>query len=61
MSSPKTYSTNTMKKWAGPNADKVRGELKTWHTKCTSVAKALRDKATEYDNEATKATNKSDK
>lgn len=41
----KNHSTTGMKTWSGPNADEVRGKLKTWHTTCASVAKALRDEA----------------
>ncbi|WP_328827140.1 WXG100 family type VII secretion target [Streptomyces ureilyticus] len=42
---PKNHSTTAMKTWAGPNADAVRGKLKSWHTTCGTVAKALRDEA----------------
>ncbi|MCX4549026.1 hypothetical protein OG204_21885 [Streptomyces sp. NBC_01387] len=42
---PNTQSTTAMKTWAGPNADDVRGKLKSWRTKCGTVAKALRDEA----------------
>ncbi|MDL2081566.1 hypothetical protein QNN03_34565 [Streptomyces sp. GXMU-J15] len=41
----KKHSTTGMKSWSGPNADNVRGKLKTWQTKCGTVAKALRDEA----------------
>lgn len=41
----KNHSTTGMKSWAGPNADDVRGKLRTWHTTCGTVAKALRDEA----------------
>ncbi|CCK28247.1 hypothetical protein BN159_3868 [Streptomyces davaonensis JCM 4913] len=41
----KNHSTTGMKTWSGPNADNVRGKLKTWQTKCGTVAKALRDEA----------------
>ncbi|WP_263166708.1 WXG100 family type VII secretion target [Streptomyces sp. SCSIO ZS0520] len=43
--SPKRHSTVTMKSWSGPNADNVRGKLKSWHTTCAAVAKSLRDEA----------------
>lgn len=46
---PKAHSTGTMKKWAGPNADKVRGDLRTWQTKCTTVAESLRAEARRCD------------
>ncbi|MET7764465.1 hypothetical protein ABZS86_29710 [Streptomyces sp. NPDC005355] len=46
---PKNHSANAMKKWAGPNADKVRGDLRSWATKCASVAKALREEARRCD------------
>lgn len=42
---PHTYATTTMKKWEGPHAIRIRGELKTWRTKCDTVAEALRDEA----------------
>lgn len=42
---PKNHSTTAMKTWSGPNADAVRGKLKSWHTTCGTVAKALRDEA----------------
>ena len=45
VSRPPTHSTTAMKTWSGPNADDVRGKLKTWHTTCGTVAKALRDEA----------------
>ncbi|MET9253170.1 hypothetical protein [Streptomyces sp. NPDC003717] len=41
----KNHSTTGMKSWAGPNADDVRGKLKSWKTKCGTVAEALRDEA----------------
>jgi hypothetical protein len=40
-----TQSTSAMKTWAGPNADTVRGSLKSWKTTCSTVAKSLRDEA----------------
>ncbi|MFJ4436250.1 hypothetical protein [Streptomyces sp. NPDC088923] len=52
---PKTQSTDTMRKWAGPNADKVRGELRTWKTKCESVAESLRAEARRCDKGAADA------
>ncbi|MFF7450637.1 MULTISPECIES: WXG100 family type VII secretion target [unclassified Streptomyces] len=41
----KNHSTTGMKTWSGPNADHVRGKLKSWQTTCGTVAKALRDEA----------------
>lgn len=41
----KNHSTTGMKTWSGPNADNVRGKLKSWQTTCGTVAKALRDEA----------------
>ncbi|MDT9701472.1 hypothetical protein [Streptomyces sp. P17] len=41
----KKHSTTGMKTWSGPNADNVRGKLKTWQTTCGGVAKALRHEA----------------
>lgn len=41
----KKHSTTGMKSWSGPNADHVRGKLKTWQTTCGTVAKALREEA----------------
>ncbi|NEB07295.1 hypothetical protein G3I32_00025 [Streptomyces coelicoflavus] len=41
----KNHSTTGMKTWAGPNADDVRGKLKSWKTKCHTVAETLRDEA----------------
>ncbi|MFE0672603.1 hypothetical protein [Streptomyces sp. NPDC058867] len=41
----KKHSATGMKSWSGPNADNVRGKLKTWQTTCGGVAKALRDEA----------------
>lgn len=49
---PHTYATNTMKTWAGPHADHVRGELRKWRTKCSDVAELLRDEAKECDKSA---------
>ncbi|WP_406137416.1 WXG100 family type VII secretion target [Streptomyces sp. NBC_01089] len=43
--SPHTQSTTAMKTWSGPNADHVRGKLKSWRTTCTTVAKSLREEA----------------
>ncbi|MGW2823248.1 hypothetical protein ACWC24_20005 [Streptomyces sp. NPDC001443] len=43
--SARNHSTTGMKTWSGPNADDVRGRLKTWTTTCGTVAKALRDEA----------------
>ncbi|MFI8092393.1 hypothetical protein ACIF9R_29395 [Streptomyces sp. NPDC086080] len=39
----KNHSTTGMKSWSEPNADDVRGQLRTWQTKCGTVAKALRE------------------
>ncbi|MBB5934680.1 WXG100 family type VII secretion target [Streptomyces zagrosensis] len=58
---PKTQSTTQMKKWAGPNAEKVRGDLKSWHTKCTAVATKLRQMATDCDKTAEEAKKPKDK
>ncbi|MGW7818685.1 hypothetical protein ACWGLF_11210 [Streptomyces puniciscabiei] len=41
----KKHSITAMKTWSGPNADHVRGKLRSWQTTCASVAKALRDEA----------------
>ncbi|MBL0775987.1 WXG100 family type VII secretion target [Streptomyces albidoflavus] len=49
---PKRHSTTQMKSWSGPNADAVRGKLRTWHTTCTNVAKSLRDEAQQCTNDA---------
>ncbi|WP_328537322.1 hypothetical protein [Streptomyces sp. NBC_00344] len=49
---PHTQSTQTMKTWAGPNADDVRGKLKSWRTKCSTVAKTLRVEAHKASQEA---------
>ncbi|MFH8795765.1 hypothetical protein [Streptomyces sp. NPDC017941] len=43
------FSTTQMKSWAGPHADDVRGDLKSWKTKCENVAEALRDVARSCD------------
>ncbi|MCT7352107.1 hypothetical protein N4P33_07955 [Streptomyces sp. 15-116A] len=48
----KNHSTTGMKSWSGPNADEVRGKLRTWQTKCGTVAKALRDEAHQCAQEA---------
>ncbi|MFJ5776536.1 WXG100 family type VII secretion target [Streptomyces sp. NPDC093094] len=50
--SPHTFSTVTMKNWSGPHADRIRGDLRNWRTKCGSVAEALRDEATACDKSA---------
>ncbi|MFE4858964.1 hypothetical protein [Streptomyces sp. NPDC056670] len=42
---PHTYATTTMKTWAGPHADRTRGDLKTWRGKCHTVAESLREEA----------------
>ncbi|MFD9152012.1 hypothetical protein ACWGSE_20845 [Streptomyces diastaticus] len=42
---PKRHSTGQMKSWSGPNAAAVRGSLRTWHTTCADVARALREEA----------------
>ncbi|GGR73393.1 hypothetical protein GCM10010252_09930 [Streptomyces aureoverticillatus] len=44
-----TFSTTQMKQWAGPHADDVRGDLKSWKTKCENVAEALRTVARDCD------------
>ncbi|MGW3494269.1 WXG100 family type VII secretion target [Streptomyces sp. NPDC001020] len=49
---PHTFVTVTMKKWAGPHSDRIRGELKTWRTKCDTVAEALRKEAHACDQSA---------
>jgi len=49
---PRAFSSTTMKNWAGPHADDVRGDLKKWHTKCENVAEALRDEARDCDKSA---------
>ncbi|MFE7231292.1 WXG100 family type VII secretion target [Streptomyces sp. NPDC002405] len=41
----KKHATTGMKTWSGPNADNVRGRLRSWQTTCGTVAKALRDEA----------------
>ncbi|MGY6024995.1 hypothetical protein [Streptomyces spinosirectus] len=41
----KKHSTTGMKSWSGPNADNVRGKLKSWQTTCGTVAEALRNEA----------------
>ncbi|MFJ2819416.1 MULTISPECIES: WXG100 family type VII secretion target [unclassified Streptomyces] len=48
----KKHSTTAMKTWSGPNADNVRGKLRTWQTTCGTVAKALRDEAQKCTNSA---------
>ncbi|MFR0358963.1 hypothetical protein [Streptomyces sediminimaris] len=48
----KKHSTVSMKSWSGPNADHVRGKLKSWHTTCGTVAQALRDEAHQCTKEA---------
>lgn len=52
VNAPHTFATVTMKKWAGPHADRVRGDLKTWRTKCGTVAEALREEASACDKSA---------
>ncbi|WP_431043783.1 hypothetical protein ACQUSR_19090 [Streptomyces sp. P1-3] len=52
VSKPNKYSTETMKKWAGPNATQVRGDLAGWKTKCHTVAEALRTAAKDADKAA---------
>ncbi|MFG2949079.1 WXG100 family type VII secretion target [Streptomyces adustus] len=49
---PHNFATTTMKTWSGPHADRVRGELRTWRTKCTHVAEALRQEAHKCDRSA---------
>lgn len=41
----KKHSMSAMKTWSGPNADDVRGKLRSWQTTCGTVAKSLRDEA----------------
>ncbi|MFJ3195195.1 WXG100 family type VII secretion target [Streptomyces griseoviridis] len=41
----KKHSTTGMPSWAGPNADNVRGKLRSWQTTCGTVATALREEA----------------
>lgn len=48
-----TFATVTMKKWSGPHAERIRGDLKGWRTKCGTVAEALRDEARKCDKSAT--------
>ncbi|MER5372319.1 hypothetical protein [Streptomyces sp. NPDC002553] len=49
---PNTFATTTMKNWSGPHADRVRGELKGWRTKCGEVAATLREEASACDKSA---------
>lgn len=48
----KKHSTVGMKSWSGPNADHVRGKLKSWQTTCGTVAQALRDEANQCTKDA---------
>ena len=41
----RTFATQTMKDWSGPNADRTRGDLGAWRTKCRTVADILRGEA----------------
>jgi hypothetical protein len=38
--------------WSGPLTDKVRGEIKTWKTRCGNVATRLREEADRFGKEA---------
>ena len=40
-----TFATQTMKDWSGPNADRTRGDLGSWRTKCRTIADTLRGEA----------------
>ncbi|MFG2722962.1 hypothetical protein ACGFW5_32375 [Streptomyces sp. NPDC048416] len=52
MDQPRTYSTSTMKTWAGPNATDVRGKLSSWRTTCSTVAESLRTEAQQASQDA---------
>ncbi|MER7841351.1 hypothetical protein ABTY98_37085 [Streptomyces sp. NPDC096040] len=41
----KKHSSVGMKTWSGPNANDVRGKLKSWQRTCGTVAQSLRDEA----------------
>jgi flavorubredoxin len=47
-----TFATVTMKKWSGPHADRIREDLRTWRTKCGTVAESLREEASACDKSA---------
>ncbi|MER5598527.1 hypothetical protein [Streptomyces sp. NPDC002265] len=49
---PHQFVTTTMKTWSGPHADRIRGELKAWRTKCAHVAATLRQEAHQCDRSA---------
>jgi len=50
----RSFATSTMKDWAGPNADRTRGDLNSWRTKCRTVADTLRGEARTCDQNAQK-------
>ncbi|MET2717295.1 MULTISPECIES: WXG100 family type VII secretion target [Streptomyces] len=52
MTAARDYARDSMESWEGPNATDVRGDLDSWNTKCGEVAEALRQEATNCDNEA---------
>ncbi|MGW2823266.1 hypothetical protein ACWC24_20095 [Streptomyces sp. NPDC001443] len=49
---PHKFVTTTMKTWSGPHADRVRGELKAWRSKCAHVAESLHQEAHKCDQSA---------
>lgn len=38
--------------WSGPLTDRVRGEIRSWRTRCRDVADRIRDEAERLDGEA---------
>lgn len=38
--------------WSGPLTDRVRGEIRTWKTRCGDVADRIREEADRLDQEA---------
>ncbi|MET9081531.1 hypothetical protein ABZX77_06440 [Streptomyces sp. NPDC004237] len=52
LAAAKQHSTTGMKSWSGPNADDVRGKLRSWQTTCGTVAQSLREEAQQCTNDA---------
>lgn len=52
------FAMRSMTGWEGPHADRTRGALADWRTKCHTIAENLRQEANDCDRNATDLTRK---
>lgn len=52
------FATRSMKDWEGPHADRTRGALADWRSKCRTIAENLRQEASDCDRNAADLTGK---